>query len=100
MLRWNFRAVRFGANKDFKQPVARRGAWHRFEIKRRRLAVRYLKEVKLWGNEMEKKQQRLLQEQSLLKKVWDEALAEATSKGIKEQDFTEFWDKKRAAAFK
>jgi hypothetical protein len=45
LLRWNFRAVRFGANKDFKQPVARRGAWHRFEIKRRRLAVRYLKET-------------------------------------------------------
>jgi len=45
LLRWNFRAARFGANKDFKQPMARRGTWHSFEIKRRSLARRYLKET-------------------------------------------------------
>jgi len=63
-------------------------------------AVRYLKEVKLWDAEMEKKQQKLIQEQNFLKKVWDEALAEATSKGMKEQEFPEFWDKKRKEALK
>jgi len=63
-------------------------------------AVRYLKEVKLWDRELEKKQQQLIQEQNLLKKVWDEALAEATSKGMKEKDFTEFWDKKRKEGLK
>ena len=45
LLRWNFRAGRFGANRGFKQPVARRGAWHSFEIKKRSLAIRYLKET-------------------------------------------------------
>ena len=63
-------------------------------------AIRYLKEVKLWDKEMEKKQGKLIQEQNLLKKVWDEAVGEATSKGMKEQDFTEFWDKKRKDALK
>ncbi len=63
-------------------------------------AIRYLKEVKLWNNEMEKKQQQLIQEQKLLKKVWDVALAEATSKGMKEQDFSDFWTKKRDEAVK
>jgi TRAP transporter TAXI family solute receptor len=61
-------------------------------------AIRYLKEVKLWTPEMEKKQKTLIEEQNRLKKVWDEAVAEATSKGMKEQDFTEFWSKKRGAA--
>ena len=60
-------------------------------------AIRYLKEVKLWTGEMEKKQQKLIQEQNRLKKVWDEALAEATSKGMKEQDFPEFWDEEKRA---
>jgi len=45
LLRWNFRAARFGANTEFKQPVARRGGWHSFEIKKRHLAVRYLRET-------------------------------------------------------
>jgi TRAP transporter TAXI family solute receptor len=60
-------------------------------------AIRYLKEVKLWTPEMEKKQKVLIEDQNRLKKIWDEALAEATSKGMKEQDFTEFWTKKRGA---
>jgi uncharacterized protein len=63
-------------------------------------AVRYLKEVKLWTPEMEKKQQRLIDDQNRLKKVWDETVAEATSKGMKEQDFAEFWEKKRGAVSK
>ena len=63
-------------------------------------AVRYLKEVKLWTKEMDKKQQKLINEQNRLKKVWDEALAEATSKGMKEQDFADFWAKKRGSAVK
>jgi len=63
-------------------------------------AVRYLKEVNLWDADMEKKQKKLVQEQNLLKKVWDVALAEATSRGMKEQDFTEFWEMKRVAALK
>ncbi len=45
LLRWNFRAAGRDANKRFKQPVARRGAWHSFEIKRWRLALRYLLET-------------------------------------------------------
>ena len=63
-------------------------------------AVRYLKEVKLWTKEMDKKQQKLINEQNRLKKAWDEALAEATSKGMKEQDFADFWAKKRDSVVK
>jgi uncharacterized protein len=63
-------------------------------------AVRYLKEVKLWTPEMDKKQQKLIDDQNRLKKIWDEAVAEATSKGMKEQDFAEFWEKKRGAVSK
>ncbi len=63
-------------------------------------AVRYLKEVKLWTPEMDKKQKTLIEDQNRLKKIWDEAIAEATSKGMKEQDFTEFWSKKRGAVSK
>ena len=61
-------------------------------------AVRYLEEVKLWTPALEKKQKFLIEEQNRLKKIWDEAVAEATSKGMKEQEFTEFWAKKRDAA--
>ncbi len=60
--------------------------------------VRYLKEVKLWTPEMEQKQKKLVDDQNRLKKVWDAAVAEATAKGMKEAEFTDFWEKKRGAA--
>ncbi len=62
--------------------------------------IKYLKEIGLWDKEMEKKQNVLTQEQNILKKLWEEAVSEATAKKMKEQDFAEFWQKKKAEAFK
>lgn len=45
LLRWNFRAARFGANRRFKQAVARSGRWHHFQIGTVALARRYLRET-------------------------------------------------------
>jgi len=58
-------------------------------------AIRYLKEIGLWNSELEKKQALLIQEQISLKKLWDETVAEATTKRIKEQDLSDFWMTKR-----
>ena len=57
-------------------------------------AVRYLKEIGLWTKEMGAKQEKLLADQAKMKKLWTETLSEATSKGIEDKAFTDFWMKK------
>lgn len=56
-------------------------------------AIRYLEEDKPWTPEMEAEAPHRRGEP--MKKIRDEAVAEATSKGMKEKEFTEFWAKKR-----
>ncbi len=63
-------------------------------------AIRYLKEKGIWDKELEKRQNMLIAEQASLKKIWDEATAEAGVKKIKEEAFGDFWIKKRAETFK
>jgi TRAP transporter TAXI family solute receptor len=63
-------------------------------------AIKYLKEKGLWDKELEKRQIALQKEQVSLKKIWDEALSEATAKKIKEEALGDFWIQKRAEALK
>lgn len=62
--------------------------------------IKYLKEIGLWNNEFEKRQNALIKRQAALKKLWDEALPEATAKKLKDEAFSEFWEKKTAEGLK
>jgi len=61
-------------------------------------AVRYLKEAGLWTPDREAMNQKRLEHQRDLKKVWDQAMEEALNLKMKSKDFPEFWLKKRAEA--
>jgi TRAP transporter TAXI family solute receptor len=62
--------------------------------------IKYLKETGLWDNELEKRQNALIKDQTAMKKLWDEALSEATAKKIKDEAFSEFWTKKATEVLK
>lgn len=61
-------------------------------------AVRYFKEIGKWSEEDENINQKRIERQEKLKELWDSTINEAEEKGIKEENFTEFWMKKRAGA--
>ncbi len=58
-------------------------------------SVRYFKEIRVWKPEWDKLIEKRIQRQNALKKLWNETVAEADSKGIKDSDFSNFWLKKR-----
>jgi hypothetical protein len=61
-------------------------------------AVRYLKEAGLWTPEREAVNNRRIERQKALKKLWDQVVEEALEKKIKSRAFPKFWLKKRAEA--
>jgi TRAP transporter TAXI family solute receptor len=63
-------------------------------------SVRYFKEIGVWKPEWDKLQETRLKRQKELKDLWNKALAEANSKGIKDADYPQFWLTKRAETFK
>jgi len=61
-------------------------------------AVRYLKEIGLWTPEREAMNQKRLQHQADLKKLWDQTMEAALDEKMNSKDFPAFWLKKRAEA--
>ena len=59
-------------------------------------AVKYFKEIGWWNQELEEKQQVLLDRQAKYKDVWNETVAEATEKGLAAEEFPEYWLEKRS----
>lgn len=63
-------------------------------------SVRYFKEIGAWKSEWDQLQEKRLKRQRDLKDLWNKTLAEATTKGIKDADFPQFWLAKHAETFK
>lgn len=61
-------------------------------------SIRYFKEIGKWTSEREAKNQKWLQHQAELKKLWDATMNEALEKKIKSKKFPAFWLKRRAEA--
>jgi TRAP transporter TAXI family solute receptor len=61
-------------------------------------AIQYYKEIGEWNAKREQIQQKRLQHQAALKKLWVETMKEAKKQGIKTKEIPAFWMKKRAAA--
>jgi hypothetical protein len=61
-------------------------------------AIRYLKEIGKWTPEREAMNQKRLQHQADLKKLWDATMNEALEKKMKSKKYPAFWLKKRAEA--
>lgn len=61
-------------------------------------AIRYLKEIGKWTPEREAMNQKRLQHQADLKKLWDATMDEALEKKMKSKKYPAFWLKKRAEA--
>ena len=61
-------------------------------------AIRYLKEIGKWTPEREGMNQKRLQHQADLKKLWDATMDEALEKKMKSKKYQAFWLKKRAEA--
>lgn len=61
-------------------------------------AIRYLKEIGKWTPEREGMNQKRLQHQADLKKLWDATMDEALEKKMKSKKYPAFWLKKRAEA--
>jgi TRAP transporter TAXI family solute receptor len=57
-------------------------------------SVRYLKEIGVWNAKWDQVQAKRLARQKGLKDLWNKTIAEARTKGIKDQDFPQFWTKK------
>jgi len=56
-------------------------------------SVRYLKEINAWTSEHEAWQQKVHKRYQLLKKAWEDTVAEAAEKKISLTDFPSFWEK-------
>jgi len=61
-------------------------------------SVRYFKEIGVWNEELEQKNQVRIDYQEKLKNLWESTIKEAEEKGIKDNDFPEFWMEKRRSA--
>ncbi len=59
-------------------------------------AIRYFKEKKVWTEEMERHNQRLVQRQEVLARAWERAQEEAQAKKVKVAEFGDLWMKVRA----
>lgn len=62
-------------------------------------SVRYLKEIGAWKSKFDQLQEKRLARQKGLKDLWNKTIAEAQTKGVKDQDFPQFWTKKHNEAF-
>ena len=62
-------------------------------------SIKYLKEVGLWSDKLEKDQLGLLEREKKLSELWKTVISEATNQGVKGKDFAKFCLKKRAEAF-
>jgi len=71
-----------------------------FNLPFHRGAVRYFKEIGLWNQEYEDWQKNRLEKQNRLAAAWTSATAEAAQKGLKGEEFTNFWLKKHDEAVK
>jgi uncharacterized protein len=60
--------------------------------------IRYLKEIGKWTPELEAHNQELLQNKKSLIDLWKEALMQAGTEKVKDENFPAFWEKMRAAA--
>ena len=61
-------------------------------------AIRYLKEIGKWTPELEAHDQEMLQNRKALIDLWKQALMQAGTEKVKDENFPAFWEKMRAAA--
>lgn len=62
-------------------------------------SVRYLKEIGAWKSKWDQLQEKRIARQKGLKDLWNKTIAEAKTKGIKDEDFPQFWTKKHNEVF-
>lgn len=58
-------------------------------------AIKYYKEIGVWKTEYDDWNKKLLDHMKEVKKEWDQVVAEATEKGVKEKDFAKMWNERR-----
>jgi len=63
-------------------------------------AVKYFKEIGVWTDELEKRQQEFLNRQKVLGEAFEAAKAEFVESGLKAKEFPSFWANKRIQALK
>jgi len=90
-------------NKGMKRLWTHENFWRLWEsppaiLPLHEAAVEYYKEIGEWNAKREEIQQKRLQHQAALKKLWDETMTEVSDKKIKAKAIPAFWMKKRAAA--
>lgn len=61
-------------------------------------SIKYMKEIGLWTNEHDKMNQKRIEYQGKLKELWDELNAERIEKGMKDDEFNEYWMNKKVEA--
>ena len=61
-------------------------------------AIKYLKEAGYWNDELQAKQDALLEKEAKLQELWNSALTKASEQKIKSADFAAFWDQVRKDA--
>lgn len=61
-------------------------------------AIKYLKEAGYWNDELQAKQDALLEREAKLQELWSDALTKASEQKIKSADFAAFWDQVRKDA--
>jgi hypothetical protein len=57
-----------------------------------------LKEAGYWNDELQAKQDVLLEREAKLQELWNDALAKASEQKIRSADFAAFWDQIRKEA--
>jgi TRAP transporter TAXI family solute receptor len=60
--------------------------------------IRYLKEIGKWTPELEAHNQELIKNKTALVDLWKQALMQAGTEKVKDENFPAFWEKMRAAA--
>jgi hypothetical protein len=61
-------------------------------------AVRYYKEIGVWTEEYENKNNKIIEHQKAVRELWDKSLEEAEEKGISDEEWPYFWMSKREEA--
>jgi len=61
-------------------------------------SIKYLKEAGYWNDELQAKQDVLLEREAKLQELWNDALAKASEQKIRSADFAAFWDQIRKEA--
>lgn len=60
-------------------------------------AIKYYREVGVWKPEHDAWNNKLIEHMKAVKKEWEDAVAQATEKGVKDKDFSKLWIDKRKA---